>query len=326
MKKQVWISKLDNKEWESIALLLSKGYSLHDALSMLQKDVTLLIKALQNGLSMMEICGNGQSKKFYLHFRFFYHICSLSDAILCTIHMLEFENRMKQNFYKKLSYPLFILSSAFITLLFFVKFVIPQLLSMFEMTNNYAILFFIIHAIQYFLYAFILIIISLPLFFYFFKKHQVIRNRMIKHLIHKIAYFKNRNSYILSGYFIELSKRGIATKESIQYLLKMRTNTILYHVLCEWQEQLYQGNSLEDIINQSDYISAHFKQTFLIGMHSDHLRELLFEYMQVQELQWLKKMKRFSIMTQAIAYGLVGGIVIIVFQIMMIPLNMLEQL
>ena len=45
-----------------------------------------------------------------------------------------------------------------------------------------------------------------------------------------------------------------------------------------------------------------------------------------QERTWERLLKRTAIVVQCVAYGFVGIVVLLVYQIMLIPLSMLEQM
>lgn len=69
-----------------------------------------------------------------------------------------------------------------------------------------------------------------------------------------------------------------------------------------------------------------FKQSFRIGSSTGSLCNMLQSGLRQQERTWERLLKRTAILVQCVAYGFVGIVVLLVYQIMLIPLSMLEQM
>ena len=62
-----------------------------------------------------------------------------------------------------------------------------------------------------------------------------------------------------------------------------------------------------------------------IGIITSSISELLEIFMQQQELIWKKKVKKIGIFIQLLSYSFVAILVLVVYQLMLLPLSMLEQ-
>ncbi|MEG0824104.1 MAG: type II secretion protein F, partial [Erysipelotrichaceae bacterium] len=69
-----------------------------------------------------------------------------------------------------------------------------------------------------------------------------------------------------------------------------------------------------------------FKKLCVIGIQASSFNDILKEYLVLQMNLWNKKIKRISVFIQIVAYSFVGIMVILMYQVMLLPLNMIEEL
>ena len=89
---------------------------------------------------------------------------------------------------------------------------------------------------------------------------------------------------------------------------------------------LQNGEDLLCVIEREVLLNDIFKQSFRIGSSTGSLCSMLQTGLQQQERTWERLLKRTAVTVQCIAYSFVGVVVLLVYQIMLIPLTMLEQM
>lgn len=321
-KKQKGILSLKEYEWTYLNMLLEHGYPVSHALKQLLDCNHPVFQKLDQGTPFIELIHPRQGK-FYQHLHFFLNIASVSDAISYSLQMKEFEGQFIKKLYKKLAYPLFILLFAFGTLFFFTSLILPQMMINFTVENQTLII--MIHFMEIFIY-FVLstaILIFLLLIFMFY--HNKFRYFFLRK-VHSISILKQYTSYQLSGYLIVLSKKGIATIHTLLFLEQLNGNYLLKQCVNVIHNKLKQGYSFEDCILENTYLCDLFKQNFKVGKQIDHVEQLYSIYMNQQEQKWDLSLKRITSFIQLFAYVFVGIMVIVVYQIMLIPLSMLQTM
>ena len=124
----------------------------------------------------------------------------------------------------------------------------------------------------------------------------------------------------------ELMKAGISTHRALLILEQLEEESILYPCIYDIRHLLEKGFSYEKIIETSTYFSSQFARYFQIGYVSDSLMRFLSLYADMQMDRWQKKIKKLGIYLQLIIYGVVAILVFTIYQMLLMPLNMLEQI
>ena len=310
-------------EWKHLSNLMEKGYPLVTCLELLGKDTAEVTARLEKGEVFQDILLSNQQGSFYDHLRFFLSLTSLSMAVKASMQMYEFFETWKKKCKKQCSYPIFIFIFSYFTMIFFIIFIIPQLLQSFG-TESMSILFqflFLFVKVYCVVIAFLIITIILV-----FMNTKYFRQEKMMLKIYKIRWVQDYIVYILSGYLRELDLQGISTKQAFQFLLQLKEPFLLHHVIQHIDQELLQGKELLEIIHANDIFHQNFCLCFRIGQKTGTLSEALLEFMQLQEQNWLQGLKKINIFVQCIAYSFVAIMVILVYQVMLLPLQMLEMM
>ncbi|MEG0290697.1 MAG: type II secretion system F family protein [Erysipelotrichaceae bacterium] len=318
--------KFNHQHWKSLSLLLDKGYPLISSLEMINPNYLKYKTELEKGKSIQDVLVMEGKDKFYEHLQFFLQITSLSLAIQNAVSMSEFEKNLKTKLSKQTAYPIFIFAFAFITLTIFTQFIIPQMLHGFAINQNSFFLFNILKVIKAFASILIIFIILLIIYIFICINHLPLQHQTILFLSRYITLFQDFIAYILSGYLLELRKSGLSTRVCFLYLIKTKDTSLLNYVSTQIKEQLEQGVDLNDVVENHPLLSKTFKSMYRIGCATSELDQACFDFMILQEQQWLNQIKRAALLIQCIAYSFVAILVIVVYRIMLLPLELLNEM
>ena len=109
-------------------------------------------------------------------------------------------------------------------------------------------------------------------------------------------------------------------------LLTLEKGSVLYPCVSEMKRLLEEGFSYEEIILTSDYFSPRFCRCFSLGYQSNSLDSLLPLYLQREITLWQKQADRFGALIQLFVYAVIGLLVFSVYQLLLTPLEMLNQM
>ncbi|MEG0361840.1 MAG: type II secretion protein F [Longicatena sp.] len=317
---------LSVNNWEFLAELLNCGYPLMDALSFLHINQSIIQNALEKGLDLQEVLIQKQGDRFSEHLMFFLKITPLPQAIQSSLQLLRFEKGLQKKLLKSAAYPLFIFIFAFIMLWIFSSMIIPQMLQSFEVSNDFHSLMILVQFIKGSCILVTCLFICLFLFYLVLRKSTLLRISFLNQLHHKVPMIADYISYLFSGYLIELEKRGVSTKQAMLYLKMIKKESLFAFFIGKLSMELENGLDMLSTIEQCSFLNASFRLSFRVGASASSLEDTLLAFMKQQEYVWQQLIKKVSIVIQCIAYGFVGVVVLIVFQIMLIPLNMLENM
>lgn len=312
-------------EWRHLANLLAKGYPLLDALHMIHQEIDISAY-LGQGMDVKDIFLQGHSGRFYTHLSFFMSLSSLSEAIYSALDMEDFEQGIRKKLIKQTSYPLLLFIFAFVTLYIFSSFIIPQMMQSFDMEQESILLtrgVVWLKTITYILFFSLIIICLVGLWCI---HHPTTRFSLFDKLLRFTSLPADLCSYTLSGYFIQLQTHGLATNQAIACLLNIRQDTLLYRSVSQIHKRLSNGEELITIFEEHPYINDDLIQCWRIGMYTQNMQDAMMEMMKRQEELWFLVIKKISVGIQAGAYSFVAIMVLLVYQIMLVPLQILETM
>lgn len=312
-------------DWEFLSHLLHTGYPLVEALQFLHLPTTKFQEQLEKGLDVKAILIYGKKGRFYEHMQFFMDISSFPDAIDSSLRMLRFEQDFIRKLLKKTAYPMCILVFAYLMLFFFSAYIIPQMLNSFSISEDFQFLSICITVIRNSSTFLGLCIICLCLFALYLKFHASIRVALLLRL-HNFRLLKDINSYYFAGYMVELERKGIATRNAMLYLQSIHKESVFQSFIRQIKQELERGEDVLDVMESNALLNEDFKVSFRIGAKTAKVEMMLATFLKQQELYWESVVKKASILVQSVAYGFVGVMVLLVYQIMLIPLTMLENM
>lgn len=311
-------------EWKYLGRLLSKGYPLFDSLHILQKDTGKLKEEMLKGIDMKEILLTYAQPHLQKHLAFFLSITSFANAITCAIRMNEMEIEMKKKLKKDCAYPIFIFFFAYVTLCLFIQYVIPQLLLSFPIESMD--LFFIISMkfLQLLCVNITVLLIGLASFMIMWKFKGCPRKFLLKFM--RTTFGKEYISYTFGSYLKELDQDGLSTKKAITFLSNTSSKQMLSLFMCDLKQQMEEGNELTNVIQTHPSLCPMFQTCFTIGVKTSNITQSIEDFIIFQEEQWHIKIQRIGMVMQCTSYGFVGFLVIMVYQIMLVPLQLIETM
>ena len=306
-------------------MLLEKGYHFRDACMIIGKDSEVILEKLEEGKTVDEMLFLNHSGSFYEHIAFFLQFVSLQEAIKMTFTYLDFEENMKRQFLRKSLYPFFIFLCAVMTLLFFRGNILPMMQSGFELEQDASFL----QVVLDFLYILaILLLLGLSVLLFYLLIYRLVprfhHNCMLLLIAH-CRWVKDYWSYQFCAYLRILMQGGLSSKQVFSFLRTNGKKKMIAECAKRIEALLENGASLTDALAQCALLSKDLLQMIEIGSAASTLDTLLGQYLIKHQMQMEKRIKSCTIAITALAYGYVAVLVISVYQIMLLPLELLEQ-
>ena len=283
-----------------------------------------LFYAMELGKPLSECLIEGHSEPFYEHLSFFLKITSLPNAILSALSIDDISKQLKNKLLKEMSYPMFLFLMSFLTLTMFTSFILPQLMQGFDMSSNA----FLLHAVAVLkLLSHIVLwgIIACILLMLIMKKSLSVK----LFVLHRLRFTRLPQqfcSYLLAAYYTEFLRHGISTRNAFSFLSQLNQASLLSICAAQIEKQLNNGFTLNECLDSQPWLDANFIKHFHIGTHTQNMETAFLQYKAFQEEAWKRLLKRIGKGIQIGSYGFVGSMVILVYQIMLIPLQLLETM
>lgn len=320
MPSSIW--KLNEYDWLHLATLIDNGNTLAQSLFILGIDLKGVYE--NSDISIEELLMQGGKTPFHENLRFFIKVTSLSNAVYASLNLVKFMQNMRKEIVRQCAYPVFIFFFSMVSIILFSHYIIPQLLSGFDVQVNTLMLksIFFFEYVGIFLFG---MIVFLILFVILLKVNHQCHLLIFRKCVRYISLCRQYISYYLSGYLKCLYECGLNTKDSFLFLMQIKHNTFIYYVVQEILNDLNQGICLQESILENQNLEKMFKHNFMIGSNNQNFLGSIQSYMDLQKQQWSTLMRKVSLIVQCVSYSVVGILVICVYQIMMIPLEMLKQ-
>lgn len=314
------------KESDLLLLItyLKHGYSLQEALPYFPKAYQLMNQKLEDGNSFESLLVHYVPKAIKADFCLYIQMMSIESALEAAIDHHTIHHLLQSEIQKKSIYPLFLLGLAFSLLQLFSQFVVPLIFTSFTMMNNNDTLFTYIQWMELICnltmcLIFIFMIISCLCLHPKIKKYLILTScRYLKGLRIYI-------SYTFASAILPLLSQGIPT---IDMMLHLSNHNILWirSIARRIHLDLSQGYEFTDSFQQSGYFDHELIQTIERGLSLSSLESMITFYIELSKNKLLKLIKQLTLFIQICAYTFIALLVVLVFQIMLLPLSILETI
>lgn len=318
--------------WRTLATLLNQQRPFEECLLLIetnqnQKMVAWMRYQLEQGISIEEIVSKLNKDAIALELRFYLQFLPFSYALQAAVDVVVFEKKIKQKLAKILFYPCGLILFSFLILFLFSTCIMPNIMTMFQEFDfsNHSLVLLLKMMNQSLLLFFALVIGFVLWMAFYFVRHRVVDLWLLFHRVHLDSFFQKYASYVFAQYLAALMKHGLSTRQSLVLLQDFKTKPLIAFLGRCLNEQFMKGESFEQALS-NEFLDRQFCFICMLGYNTNTFLASLEEYQQLVELWLEKKLKRLSTMIQLVSYSCIGMIVIVVYQMMLLPLSVLEQM
>lgn len=319
--------------------LLESGYSIFDALKICQHIIhrpyiKKMIQDLEDGYSIEDVFTQAPLPKLFLeYFAFFRNKQSLSQAIQKSLDICiskqEYQNQLKS----KLTYPLILLVFLFIFSLFVIFVLLPNVNALFlsfQIQKSFLIRF--VFGLFYMI-PITFISIMLILIYTMIRLMNGLRHksyRVIEFYL-KIPFvgtvLRKYFSLKFALYYNELLNENIDSASIIQMLNEQMNESDLKIVLYEMNNRMKEGEALEDILEDFEYLDVLFLSFFKMFMQNPKQSYSLNQYIDLTYQQMDLFIVGFLKWIVPSIYGFVALFVITIYVSIIIPMmNVISEI
>lgn len=306
---------------------MNTGFTLQECLTILvnaknEETFNDIQSHLNKGIPIQNFFSNYLPKKYQPYFEGFVFFTSFKDAISLTYHIVNESEKTHKSQFKAMIYPVLLFLSTLFGLLAFNELCFPPLLSMldsFQFTDP------MYHQIHYIIRIVIGIILLLVLIFFIIYKYY--KSHLIKLYSHfkKVPFITQIVSNDFIQFFLECSKLGISTKETLSVLQTIPNKPLVVYLSKEVEKQLLQGEGFVEAI-ESSQLDDMLNRFIKIAYYSSNIEGMLTSYLAVNQDRILKSIKKLTYCIQITSYTLIGIMLIFIYQVLMLPMNLLTKM
>lgn len=282
------------------------------------KERDAIKEQLSQGISFIDVLTQNQKSSYFQYLRILGKYMPLCDCIQSANEIDSNSNQLVKDILIKSVYPGFIFCFAYFMILFFSNSIAPMMSSFSSDTNSFILLDIlkIVFSVLFFglCIGFIAFLISRVS-----SRFQDFLYQYVK----RLSIFQRIQSLQFSIVFNQLLKNGISTKECFEILEKMTCLKLVSKNAKEITNLLRQGKTLESIFQELSFDSI-FVHFLSIGIRTGNFSSILEIYQKQARYRLLRDTKKITSGIQIVSYVSVGLLVLVVYQVMLVPLNMLN--
>lgn len=319
MRKDIYL-----KEDDILILItyLKHGYSLQETISLFPLSLSNIKKQIEKGNSLDHIVIHYLPKKYQADTLLFLKMLPLEIALEAALNKNNFQYHLWKELKQKSIYPIFLLLISFTLLQLFQYLIMPMMMSSFsflENGNNSFILINILHIICNGIMICMVITLFILLCMLIPKIQSMILLRYAKHS--KII--RTYLSLIFVSSMEPFVIHGIATIDIMEHLKEHQCLWLQELSQCIHQ-YLLQGYCFEDAFDATKCFDHEWLQCLKRAVRLSNINDMIHFYLEVAKQKLIKWMHRMIMIMQCITYGFIAALVLVVFQMMLLPLTMLE--
>ncbi len=328
-QKQICLSEED---CEGIANLMHNGFSFQETLLLLesksnQKAFQSIREHLESGDDVSGFFNTYLPKSYRLYFSGFIHYLNFSDAINLTMNIVKQTRVQKREYVTSLFYPSLLFLVTVAGLILFNEFCFPALITMMHSFHVEFYEYIIIQRlIRYISFTVLLVIAVFTVIVMIFasKKYRLRGYSLAaKYFPHNIFVQYTSQQFIV--FFQQCVRQHISTKETLEILETLPNNDILVYLASTVKKSLLSGESFVSAICMP-LIDTTLYRFIKISVYASNIEEMLSGYLEMSKERIRRQAKKITKILQLISYATIGFILILVYQVLMMPLQILQKL
>lgn len=311
---------------------MENGFSFTDTLQILKTKrnehrITHVLEKLEQGQTFKEAFSLLLPHCYRRYFNNFIRYLPVLESMRISVELATHEEKMKQKMMKDMVYPVVMLFVMFIGMYLFNGFVFPQMMTL--MTSfeiNVSSYYFLRSLIQLLSWLVTILFVVGMLFWVVFQEPNRkcwLYRVLIKYVPDSLMVQKASAEF--ARYFLECVRVRISTKQTMKILLDMKEKPLVRLIAQELNDALSKGESFEVTLH-TPFVEHALQQFFQIALHGSNCEKMLEGYLVMNQQRHIKQVRIFTRSVQLSCYGAIGLILLVVYQILMLPMQMLQNI
>lgn len=323
---------LTKQDLDGMQQLLENGFSLQETMLLLENNKNRSIfefvrNELSKGNKLSEFFYQCIPKKYIYIMQGFLEYISFPKSLSLTLTMVEDTERRFSKIKQKLLYPILLFMGTIIGLIFFNQICLPTLMDLcISFGSDIAKYTFMQKTINLLVCLIVLILIgSVSMFLYFRKDDHVKKLYFFLYDHRNNSLFIKVYSLSFMYYFMECIKMGLSTNHTLEILERLAHKPIVNLFATNIKNSLLQGEEFIYAIKENKLDSDLIK-FMQIAVYAKKKEQILEGYITFAESYINKEISKITTILQCGTYIAIGLLIIVIYQILLIPLSLITQL
>ncbi len=294
--------------------MMNHGFEVKMVMKCCFKEHEKIIRALNEGRTLSDILTMGQKDPYFFYIRILAKHIPLMNAIDCAERIESTESIARKDFLKQVGYPCFLLFFSYFLVEFFSRTIIPSMMvyaqdtSMMTMIKGMKVFYIIL----FFVSGIFVALFEIHL-------HTFIDIRWFN----RIPMYKKIQTYTFSEIWKALMDFGLSTQQCVQIMNEIHFSKPITTLIRYTDQRLHQGYPIHEIF-EGVLFDGSFGTFVRTGLMTGDLIGLLTIYQQYTRLGISRTVKQWVVAIQLVSYLSVALLVFVFYQVILMPLNLLN--
>ena len=325
-------TSIDRLDYEGIARLMANGFTLQDTLHLLESPANQMVfqeieTRLQNGEELTSFFPDCCPKAYRMSLEGFLKCLSFSEALSLCLEVVNGEQQQRQEYRKGLFYPCMMFLCTLAGVILFNEFCFPPLLSMmkgFHVESTHYDLLRVGFRLLSGSVILLLLLSSAILLFFRQKSHRIQGYLLCAKYAPNSIYIQYESTDFIR-FFLQCVRMHVPTRESLRILASIEQKPVICFLARTIETALVNGDSFEEALDVP-WLDPSLLRFLKIALYSSEMESILERYLEMARQRSIRQCKRITKSVQILSYACIGVILILVYEVLMLPLQILTQL
>lgn len=315
----------------NLSLVLENGMKFKEAFEIIKDTknkiiISKLFEDLDNGFKIEDVIIKYVDKNISLYINSFINYLPFEKTLNLSLSLIDKSKQMKQFLLKSISYPLLLIVLCIGGIYIFNNLFFYQMIEMISGFNLDLSRIFLLKNILDWIINLILLIILL--FFIIFKFSINDKSKIFFYLkinkLFKNNIYKTYITHLFVIFYIECLKQGLKTKECIEILLKIKhikyISFLAYHIDDNFNKGFEYSDALTNL-----FIDQKLKKFLKVSKFVENKINVLEMYLKINQKLFYSYVKKLGIFLQISSYCLVFLVVYFIYNLLLMPIGIMER-
>lgn len=323
---------LTESQCQDILMLLHSGFSFQESMELLEEEgkepvFEAIRKRLMQGEEAEEFMGYCLPRDLSFYFTCFSSFLPFEASLQVTMDIIQRRRKAADEMRKSLFYPLTLLSGAICGVFLFDRTILPKMVSLmnaFAGDISHALrlskLFEVCSAVLIVLCLFTAVCAA-----YFLSGSRITATYRFLSQHMPDCLLVQYASVEFARIFCACVSVNLSTRSCLALMKKLKDKPLAAYIAGELEKSFEKGRDMNEAV-RSPCLEKKLARFFHLAIYASDTETMLKGYMEMSQKRTERRIRKLTYGIQIAAYGWIGFMLVIVYQVLMMPLGMMRQI
>ena len=317
---------------QGIASLMNSGFSLQQTLTILDDPASKLVfdeirARLESGEAISDFLCEYTPAAYARYLSGFLMYMPFHNALALSLSIVDTDDRNQNELLKGLLYPVLMMVGMLGASALFSLTILPAMISLLEGFQledpSYGILKTAIPAAA--LTILILLAAAAVIFMISIRQKNIVSSYCFLLRFLKDSLPVQIASRNFTRFFLECVRQKLSTIQCMDILMHLPGRPVVSYIARMLDQEMRKGSSLEDAVH-TNLLESSLSRFMKTAIYSSDCEKMLEGYLEMTKARTETQIRRFSRTVQFVSYLLIGVMIVLMYRLLLMPMNMMQRI